>query len=413
MARGIHRLTALSIKRNKPGRIADGGGLYLQIGRQGTKAWLFRFMLNGRAREMGLGSCHTLSLAEARDAALECRKQLLAGLDPIEARKANRRAQLLQAAKAMTLRQCATAYIDAHKDGWRNEKHSEQWTATLETYAYPKIGDLSVAAVDTGLVMSVIEPIWRTKTETASRVRGRIENILDWATTHQYRQGENPARWKGHLENLLPERSRVAKVEHHAALPFREIGDFMAQLREQEGFAAKTLQFCILTATRSGETRGARWVEIDLTERIWTIPGDRTKTGKEHRVPLSSAALEIIADMQKYRHSEGEFLFSPEGDGHRKLSENAMLALLRRMERSDITPHGFRSTFRDWAAETTNFPREVAEMALGHAIGDKVEAAYRRGDLFKKRIALMEQWAKRCNTPSGGNVLKMERKSAE
>ncbi len=293
------KLTALGVAKLKnPGMYGDGGGLWLQVTGKGAKSWIFRFTLRGKSREMGLGSAGTFSLAEARDKALTCRKLCYEGIDPIEMRRGQRQDAAIEAAKAITFRTCAEQYIDSHKAGWRNAKHAAQWTATLETYAYPVFGDLPVQAVDTGLVMQALQPIWTTKAETATRVRGRIESILDWATTHSYRRGENPARWKGHLANLLPKRSRVQKVEHHAALPFSQVPAFMVLLSDQSGVAAKLMAFTILTAARTGEALGARWSEIDLDAGIWTVPAERMKAGVEHRVPLSPTALAILNEMQ-------------------------------------------------------------------------------------------------------------------
>jgi integrase len=338
---------------------------------------------------MGLGPYPDISLAEARDKAMVQRKLRLDGLDPINVRQAAR-------VKAMTFEACAEAYIASHRAGWRNPKHAAQWSATLKTYVYPIFGDLLVQAVDVGLVLKAVEPIWTMKPETAGRVRGRIESILDWATARGYRRGENPARWRGHLENLLPARSKVRRVEHHAALPYSEIGAFIAELRRQAGIAARALEFLILTAARTGEVIRARWSEMNLKDELWTIPAERMKAGKEHRVPLSDAALAIVEDMQAIR--SGDFVF-PSANTGRPLSNMAMLKLLKRMKRGDLTAHGFRSTFRDWAAELTVFPSEVAEMALAHVVGDKVEAAYRRGDMFEKRRHLAAAWAAYCSAP--------------
>jgi integrase len=293
----------------------------------------------------------------------------------------------------MTFREGAETYIAAHKAGWKNPKHAAQWPATLATYVYPVFGDLPVQAIDTGLVMKALEPIWTAKPETATRVRGRIESVIDWATARGYRQGENPARWRGHLENLFPKKSKVRRVEHHPALPYDEIGAFTASLRGQGGIGARALEFLILTAARTGEVIGARWDEFDLAQKVWTVPAERMKAGKEHRVPLSAPALAIVEAMRETR--ESEFVF-PGGKRGKPLSNMAMLKLLKRMGRDDLTAHGFRSSFRDWAAESTGFPSEVVEMALAHMVGDKVEAAYRRGDLFAKRRQLMEAWARYC-----------------
>jgi len=303
-------------------------------------------------------------------------------------------------AKTMTFRACAEAYINAHRSGWRNPKHAAQWPATLETYVYPHFGSLPVQAVDVGLVLKAVEPRWTEKPETASRVRGRIESVLDWATARGYRQGENPARWRGHLENLLPPPSKVRPVKHLAALPYAEIGGFMAELRQQEGVAARALEFAIRTGARTGEVIGARWAEINVAEKLWIVPADRMKAGKEHRQPLSDTTLTIVEKMAAIR--QGDYVF-PGGEAERPISNMAMLMLLRRMGRGDLTTHGFRSTFRDWAAECTNFPAEVAEMALAHTVGDKLEAAYRRGDMFEKRrelIAAADRFASIGSTPS-------------
>jgi integrase len=397
MARTIGKLTALAVDRAKRrGYYGDGGGLWLQVSATGAKSWVFRFKEAGKLREMGLGPVHTIGLAEAREKARECRRMRLDGTDPIEAKKAARQSQRLESAKAMTFRQCAEAYIKAHKASWRNPKHAAQWPSTLAAFVNPVFGSLPVQAVDVGHVMKVLEPIWSTKPETAGRVRGRIESVLDWATARGYRQGENPARWRGHIENLLPKKGKVRRVEHHAALPYPEIGTFIAELRQQEGVAAQALEFTILTAARTGEVIGAKWDEFDLGERLWTVPGERMKAGKGHRVPLSDAALTIVEKMAEIRQSD--FVF-PGGKANRPLSNMAFLMLLRRMGCGDLTAHGFRSSFRDWAAERTTFPAEVAEMALAHAVSDKVEAAYRRGDLFQKRRQLAEAWARFCATP--------------
>lgn len=404
MAREIGKLSAVAVRgKAKPGLYGDGGGLYLQVTQAGSKTWIYRFMLAGRRRDMGLGAVHTVGLAEAREEARRCRQLVRDGLDPIETRKAAKLAIRADAAKVMTFKECAEAYIKAHEAGWQNAKHATQWTSTLTSYVYPVIGELSVAAVDTGLVMKVLEPIWTTKTETASRVRGRMEAVLDWAAVRKYRIGENPARWKGHLDHLLPARGKVQKVGHHAALPYDQISAFMTALRAQDGTGARALEFAILTAARTGEVIGATWGEIDIEKRLWTIPPERMKARKEHRVPLSEPALAVLRAMEKVR--DGNFVF-PGGKAQRSLSNMALLTTLRRMKRTDVTTHGFRSTFRDWVAEQTNFSNEVAEMALAHAVGDKVEAAYRRGDLFDKRRALMCEWAVWCGacatSSSGG-----------
>jgi integrase len=413
MPRTANRLTALKVEKAKrPGMYADGAGLYLRITPEGTKNWVFRFMLDGRPRWMGIGPLALYGLQEARGKALDARRLHHAGLDPIDARKAARARDRLEAAKAITFKECAVSYVQAHRAGWRNAKHAAQWDATLATYAEPIIGTLPVQAVDTGLVMKVLEQevggapsqartsLWTARPETASRLRGRIEVILDWAKVRVNRDGENPARWRGHLDKLLPARAKVQKVEHHAALPYDELPSFVEGLRGQESNSARGLEFAILTAARTGEVIGATWDEINWKEKIWTIDDARMKAGKEHRVPLCDRAIAILAEL-KPKPGEtgtgGRFLFAG-GKTGRPLSNMAFLMLLRRMGRDDLTAHGFRSSFRDWAAERTNFPNEVVEMALAHAVGSKVEAAYRRGDLFEKRRRLMNAWAEFCTT---------------
>ncbi|WP_433695309.1 tyrosine-type recombinase/integrase [Paraburkholderia phenoliruptrix] len=395
MPRAINKLSQLTVtKTTKPGLYADGGGLYLQITSAGVKSWLFRYMRGGKARGMGLGPVHTIGLAEARTRALDCRRLLLDGIDPIDSRDAERAAQRVAQANDVTFQHCAEKYIEAHRTGWKNAKHADQWKNTLTTYAYPVFDSLPISAIDTGLVMRVLEPIWTTKTETASRVRGRIESVLDWATVRGYRSGENPARLKGHLDTLLPKRSRVQKVKHHPALPYAALPEFMKKLRTEEGIAARALELLILTATRTNEVIGATWQEFDLDEGIWTIPAERMKMRKEHRVPLSSRATKLFK--AQHETKQGDYVF-PGARAQKPLSNMAMLQLLERMNRDDITVHGFRSTFRDWAGETTHYPREVCEAALAHGIKDKAEAAYARGDLFTKRAALMQDWDKYCD----------------
>jgi integrase len=391
------RIAAL-IRAGRPGHYGDGGGLYLQISHYGgSTSWIFRYRVGGRLRDAGLGSTDTWSLKEARERARKFRQMRADGIDPIEQRRAERVRVQLQAAKAMSFKQCAEAYIAAHRPGWKNSVHAKQWPRSLETYAYPFLADLPIGAIDTALVMKAVEPIWQTKPETASRVRGRIESILDWARTRGFRDGENPARWRGHLENLLPKKSKVRRVEHHAALPYAELPTFMTELRSCDGIAARALEFAILTAARTGEAIGARWSEFDLAERLWTIPGWRTKVGREHRIPLSDPALAIVDRMAAIR--SGDFIFFGTKTD-RPLSNMAMLMQLRRMGRGDLTVHGFRSTFADWCAERTAFASEVRELALSHAVGSQVEQAYRRGDLLEKRRQLAEAWARFCTTPT-------------
>jgi integrase len=397
MARTISKLTALKVdKTNQPGMYGDGGGLYLRVTDDGAKNWVFRFMLNRRARWMGMGPLHTVSLSEARKRAGEHRLQRHDGIDPIDARRAKKRQEALEEAKTLTFKECAESYIKSHRAGWRNEKHAKQWEATLATHA-EKIMGLPVQAIDTGLVHKVLEPIWAHKPETAGRVRGRIEAVLDWAKVRGYRVGENPARWRGHLDKLLPAHGKVRKVEHHAALPYAELPGFLEALREQEGIAARALEFLVLTAARTGEVIGARWNEPDLLDKVWTVPAVRMKAGREHRVPLSPRAMTILEDMQAHRSGDDGFVF-PGGKSGKPLSNMAFLMLLRRMDRGDLTAHGFRATFKTWTSERTSFQNEIVEAALAHVVGSKVEQAYRRGDMFEKRRRLMQQWATFCTT---------------
>jgi integrase len=397
MARTINRLSHRKVETlRQTGMHNDGGGLYLQVteGADGTprKSWLFRYTVSGRERQMGLGPLSDVSLAEARDRAVAARELRRVGKDPISEREASRAENSLLAAKAMSFDECAKAYVAMHRAGWRNVKHASQWTNTIGTYCSPVFGKLPVQAIDVGFVMKVLEPIWTAKPETAARVRGRIERILDWARVRGYRDGDNPARWRGHLDHLLPARGKVRRVKHHAALPYAEIPVFMAALKTRDATAARALEFAILTATRTGEVLGAKWDEIDLGGRVWTIPAERMKAEREHRVPLSDGALEIVHQMKSVRQNDHVF----PGDRRSVLSNMALLMLLRRMGRGDVTAHGFRSTFRDWVEEQTDSPRAVSEMALAHTIGSAVEAAYRRGDLFEKRRVLMAKWASFC-----------------
>jgi integrase len=385
------RLTALRVKHaRKPGMLADGNGLCLQVTRANARSWIFRYYRNGKSREMGLGSLNAVSLANARLKAAACRELLADGIDPIAARDAERTQRALEDARAITFDQCAEAFITAHSAAWKNQKHIAQWKATLRTYVSPICGSLPVQVVDVALIMKVLEPIWTTKPETAARIRGRIESVLNWAKARGYRTGENPALWKGHLSNLLPAHSKIAKVKHHAALPYDQTSHFMDALRRQDGVAPLALEFAILTAARTGEIIGARWAEIDLDAKVWTVPAFRMKNGREHRVPISAEALAVLTKVSQGEPEE--FVFA--GHKKRSLSNMAFLMLLRRMGHDKLTMHGFRSTFRDWAAERTNFQAEVAEAALAHVVGDKVEAAYRRGDFFEKRRRLMEAWGK-------------------
>jgi integrase len=400
----LNRLSAIQIKTKPVGMHCDGGGLYLQVKQDKqsgnlSRSWIFKFATGERTtsslgktyrveRYMGLGPIELVSLAEARQRATECRRLAHAGTDPIEAQRLARANARASSVKAPTFSECAERYIAAHEAGWRNPKHRAQWRSTLETYAHPIIGSMSVAKVDTTAVLRVLEPIWRTTPETASRVRGRIELVLTWATVREYRAGENPGRWRGHLDQLLPRRTKVRRVQHHLALPYADMPAFMARLRGQGGIAARALEFAILTAARTGEATGASLAEVDFNAHMWTVSGERMKAGRDHRVPLCDQAMEILRSTPRGASS---VLFP----GQRGILSNmSMLAVLDRMGYRNLTTvHGFRSTFRDWAAERTSFPSEVVEMALAHAVSDKVEAAYRRGDLLERRRRLMDVWA--------------------
>jgi integrase len=403
-------LSASFVRTAKPGRYCDGDGLYLLVKKSGARFWVFRYRLHGaKMREAGLGRAgerrNCVRLSEAREKASVLFRQVRAGIDPLAARDAGlaaaKAASQDAAVKGLTFREAARRYIEGHSVAWRNAKHAAQWVSTIDAYVNPVFGDLAVADVATVHVLAALEPIWLTTPETASRLRGRIETILDFAKARGWRLGENPAAWKGHLALTLPARSKVAKVEHHAALPWREMGDFVQALLNQAGIGARALRFAIVTAARSGEVRGARWREIDLANATWIIPADRMKGRREHRVPLSEPALEILREMATARIlNDPDALVFPGRDAARPLSDMSLTAVLRRMKRGDLTAHGFRSAFRDWAAETTAYPAELVEMALAHAVGNKVEAAYRRGDLFDKRRRLMHDWAAFCSVPS-------------
>ena len=400
----INRLTALQVQKlSKPGYHADGAGLHLCVKATGGKSWIFRYRYGGKEREMGLGPLHTVSLAEAREKALAQRKMLLDGVDPLAAKHASEVQRKLAEASVITFDTAATSYIASHRAGWKNEKHAAQWENTLTTYASPVFGSLPVADITTPLVLRVLQPIWVEKTETASRVRGRVEKILDWCKTQGYRTGDNPAAWRGHLENLLSAPQKTKKVEHHPALPWREIGAFMQALRTMPGTAALATEFIILTNCRTSEAIEARWAEIDIGEKRWTIPASRMKAAKEHTIPLSDAALAVL-QRAKAESKEGEFLF-PGGKKNTPLSNMACLALLKRMGRSDLTVHGFRSSFRDWAGEATAHPREVIEHAMAHQLKDKAEAAYARGSLLERRRVLMADWAQYCAQPAATGVV--------
>ena len=395
--RKAKELGPLAVSRlREPGLHFVGGvaGLALQVLPSGGRTWVLRATMGGRRRDMGLGGYPDVPLAEARAAARRAREQIRVGLDPIEVSRAAVSAQRANQSRNITFRDSALAYIAAHEAGWRNAKHAQQWRNTLEAYAYPVVGPIMVSDVELAHVLSVLTPIWNTKTETAKRLRGRIEQVLDWATARGHRDGLNPARWKGHLDKLLARPSKISSVKHQRALPVTDVGEFMERLREVEGMGARALEFAILTAARSSEVRGATWAEMDLKANVWAIPAKRMKAGREHRVPLSPTAVALLESLP--RMAEINLVFPAPRGG--VLSDMTLTAVLRRMK-IDAVPHGFRSTFRDWASERTNYPRDAAEMALAHTIGDKVEAAYRRGDLFEKRRQMMADWAVFCARP--------------
>jgi integrase len=405
-----NRLTATEVSRAQKD-LCDGDGLWLQVSQKyGTKAWIYRYQVDGVSHKLGLGSARLVSLKEARRRAAAARAALYDGADPIAERRAARGRRKLEAAKAITFKQCADQYIEANRASWKSATHASQWVSTFnETRngrtvfpaATGAINDLPVSAIDTGLVLKVLEPIWRKTPETAARVRGRIERVLDWARVRGYREGENPARWEGHLKETLPPRSKLARG-HLAALPHTEMPTFVGELRARPGVCARALEFAILTAARSGEVIGARWSEIDFQARLWVVPARRMKTGKEHRIPLSDRAFDILSSLP----CEGEFVF-PGARAGKPLSNSTTLELVRAMRGKGATVHGFRSTFKDWAGETTSFPNELTEIALAHAISDKTEAAYRRGDMMEKRRRLMADWADYCSQPAaqrGSNV---------
>jgi len=387
-------LSALAVGRlKKPGLWAVGGvaGLYLAVNQGKARSWVLRVMMGTKRREMGLGGFPDVTLEQARDSARKARALINDGMDPIAQRKQAKSALAAQQANEKTFEQAAQAYIDTHGDAWKNAKHRAQWVSTLKNYAYPSMGRLLVRDIGQSHVLAVLEPIWKTKTETASRLRGRIESVLDWATVRGFRSGENPAQWAGRLDKLLPAPSKVQKVVHHRALPIDDMGAFMADLRKREGGAAKALEFAILTSARSGDVRGAAWPEIDLQAAVWIVPAARMKAGREHRVPLSEQALTLLRSQPRIKDNDLVFP-APRGG---PLSDMTLTAVMRRMGVNAV-PHGFRSTFRDWCSERTNYPRDLAEQALAHALESKVEAAYRRGDALEKRRAMMNDWAAYC-----------------
>jgi integrase len=404
----VDLLSAAKVKNLKvPGDYLDGRGLYLQVRSESSKSWLLKYSIEKRAREMGLGPALDIPLATARELRDRYRSLLKQGVDPLEHKQAEKSAKVLERAKAITFKDACARYIAANRSGWRNVKHGAQWEATLRAYAYPIIGSLPVQAIDTALVMAVLDPIWSTKPEIASRVRGRIESVISAAKARGEFKGENPATWKGHLDKLLPKTSKVRKVENHAALPHAGLPAFMMDLRQREGIAAAAMEFLILTTARTGEVLGTTWDELDLRKSVWTIPGERMKNGKEHQVPLSPAVVAVLERMSKITNS-GEFVFFGQSSG-RPLSNMALLVLLRRMKRTDITSHGFRSTFRDWAAER-GYPDAVAEAALAHSVPDAVVAAYKRTTFFEMRKKMMDDWAAYATSDpakTGDNVVEL------
>lgn len=385
--RGIKTLTAA-------GRYGDGGGLYLQITETGGRSWIFRYQVRGRERAMGLGPVRDFDLDEGRQRALRARQQLRDGIDPIDAQKAERAASALAAARHMTFKDAAQQYFDGHEQKWSNATHRKQFMASLQVYAFPVIGKMPVAMIDTALVLRVLQPIWKDKAVTANRVRNRIESVLGWATASGFRTGDNPARWRGHLKEVLPPHGKIAKVEHHKALPYKDMATFMTALLTRKGVDARALEFLILTAARTGEVINAKWSEIDFDAKVWTIPAERIKGRREHRVPLTDRAIEIL----KALPTETDHVFIGVSKGSR-IGKAAMPKVLESI-RQDVTVHGFRSTFRDWAGETTAFPSDICEAALAHSLGGKTQQAYQRGDLLEKRRQLMKAWAAFCYTPS-------------
>jgi integrase len=408
--RAYKRLTDRKIAASKTAtRLADGDGLYLIVENESSKHWVFEYQFNGKRRYMGLGSARYKSLAEAREDVTEYRKLKAKGVDPLLHKRATRAAEDLEAAKAVTFEEAATRYIEANRAGW-DSRHAQQWKSTLEQHAYPVLGHLSVQAIDMALVLSVVEPIWVTANVTATRVRGRIEKVLDWATTMKLRTGENPARWQGHLANTLPKPKKIHRVKSHASMPWKEVPAFMKELAARNDVGAAALRFLILTAGRKNEVVEAKWDEIDLNEATWTVPAERMKNSLPHRVPLSPSAIEILTRMRKQKINE--FMFCATLRGTQRISDAVMGRLLGDMGRDDVVPHGFRSSFRTWAGDKTNFQREVIEKALAHTVGDETERAYDRGDLFEKRRKLMTAWAEYCSKPApvvkaGDNVVEM------
>lgn len=377
-------LSARKVETAGPGRHGDGRGLFLYVKASGARSWVLRYQVMGKRHDLGLGAYPEVTLAMARERALQARRMIQEGEDPIAKKRQ---------AQPKTFKDAALELIESKRPGWKNAKHAAQWTSTLEAYVLPGLGRMQVARIETADVMGVLKPIWTAKPETANRVRQRIEAVLDYASALGIRTGDNPARWRGHLDHLLPKPTKVKAVKHHPALPHAEIAEFMEDLSKRTGVAARALAFTILTAARSGETRGATWAEIDLDANLWTIPAERMKAGKEHRVPLTPEAIACLG----HKGDDAALIFGSETKPGKPISDMSMTAVLRRMGREAITVHGFRSTFRDWAGETTGFPREVIEAALAHGIKDKAEAAYARSDLFDKRRSIMAAWSDKTN----------------
>ena len=418
MPKKVEEMSALAVKNLKSaGLYAVGGvpGLHLQVTSTGAKTWILRFTAGVKPgtgkpwrRDLGLGGYPAVGLADARRKSQEAKDKLAQGIDPITEKREQRSTMLAARLAEITFEKAAQQYIEAKSGEWSNEKHGQQWTNTLTAYAFPVIGSLRVSDIERAHVLQVLEPLWfgdknaelekdrRPKIETGTRVRQRIESVLDWASVRGYRKGDNPARWEGYLDKVLPARGKVQKVQHHAALPIAALPDFISRLRQRNGIGAKALEFTILTAARSGEVRGATWDEIDLEARVWTVPAERMKAKKEHRVPLSDTAIALLKGLHRLEGSN--LVFSPPR-GLNPLSDNTLTKVLKDME-VPVTAHGFRSTFRDWCSEHTEYPSEVAEMALAHTIGNAVEAAYRRGDLFDKRRAMMATWTAFCDGKS-------------
>jgi integrase len=404
MSRGINRLSAADLRRSRPGTYGDGDNLYLQVsvsqdGKTLNRSWVFRYSVGVKTTEMGLGSLRVLGLKEAREQAREYCALRLRGIDPKQYRDDQRAAATAASMKSITFEAAAHAYIAAHRDEWRSQQHAQEWPRSLAKYVFPTLGSLPVTMIDTPLVVKALKPAWEKVPETAARLRGRVESILDWCTVSGFRSGDNPARWLGHLEYLLAA-PRKRRIEHLPAMPWRDVPSFMEKLRAIDNIAARALEFAILTSARTGEVRGAVWNEVDVHNAVWSVPGERTKSGREHRVPLSPRCTQILKEVRPFAR-QGQHVFPGIKGG---LGESAFRKLLASFGHDDITVHGFRSSFRDWAGEATNFPREVCEAALAHVTGDRVEQAYRRADALEKRRKLMTAWATFCSRPAAASA---------